>query len=58
METELLRTVLFSVFRHFLSMIGGTMIASQNENALNTLAGAIVALIPVAISVYKDKKNK
>lgn len=58
METEILKTIVFSILRHSLSLIGGTIIATQHQNELNTLAGAIVAIIPVIISVYKDKKKQ
>ena len=58
METEILKTIVFSMLRHGLSLLGGTIIATQHQSELNTLAGAIVAIIPVVISVYKDRKKQ
>jgi len=57
MTPQLWSSVIFSILRHGLSMLGGAIVVKDHEGDLMTLAGAIVAIAPVIISVRRSRRH-
>lgn len=52
------QTIILSLLRHGLSMIGGAIIVKEHDSDLAMLAGAISILVPVVWSCIKSASEK